>query len=286
MVRWEPRTGGAVLYCPSFWNPDEGVQSLREQVERDFLPRAHPLVTPANRRGRRSPLPRDQAFYAASYAAKAPDEPDTTVEDTLEDTRGYVWWCSYRYNPSHTQQPAPHAPPRIVAALSAEVHRRCGQTCNHAVVNRYRDGSDAIGSHSDKATDLEDGSFVVSVSFGAQRRMVFEPRVQAPSIDGSVNGVVRAADVKAARTALNEECFDVDDVWREIMVEKKAAAPRSEAKRKAVARERARARRFANRTRGSPPRRTRRGRRARRGEPPREPRRLRWTSSRVRRFFF
>ena len=82
VVRWEPRTGGAVLYCPSFWNPDEGVQSLREQVERDFLPRAHPLVTPANRRGLRSPLPRDQAFYAASYAAKAPDEPDTTVEDT------------------------------------------------------------------------------------------------------------------------------------------------------------------------------------------------------------
>ena len=236
VVRWEPRTGGAVLYCPMFWNPDEGVRSLREQVERDFLPRAHPLVTPANRRGRRSAVPRDQAFYAASYAAKAPDALDKTRDEPLEGEG--VWWCSYRYNPSHTQQPAPRAPPPVVKALSREVHRRCGQTCNHAVVNRYRDGFDAIGAHGDKDTDLEDGSFVVSVSFGATRRMVFEPRVEAPSADGS-GRVVRAADVKAAQLAL-AGALNADNQWMEIAVAKKTAAPRSEAKAAAVARERAR----------------------------------------------
>ena len=134
-------------------------------------------------------MPRDQAFYAASYAAKAPDALDKTRVEPLEGEG--VWWCSYRYNPSHTQQPAPRAPPPVVKELSREVHRRCGQVCNHAVVNRYRDGFDAIGAHGDKATDLEDGSFVVSVSFGATRRMVFEPRVEAPSADGSER-VVRA----------------------------------------------------------------------------------------------
>ena len=213
VVRWEPRTGGAVLYCPKFWDPDDGVRSLRTQVEGDFLPRTHPLVTPANRRGRRSPVPRDQAFYAASYAAKAPDALDKTLDETLDETlegEG-VWWCSYRYNPSHTQQPAPRAPPPVVKELSREVHRRCGQVCNHAVVNRYRDGFDAIGAHGDKATDLEDGSFVVSVSFGATRRMVFEPRVEAPAVDGSER-VVRAKDVKDAQLAL-ADALHADDEW-------------------------------------------------------------------------
>jgi hypothetical protein len=122
------------------------------------------------------------------------------------------------------------------------VYERSGQVCNHAVVNRYRDGCDSIGAHGDKALDLEDDSFVVSVSFGATRVMTFEPRVEAPLVggDGGEGRVVSVADVKKAAKAL-ALALDEDSEWREITAAKSAAAPRSEEKSAAVARERERA---------------------------------------------
>ena len=51
-------------------------------------------------------------------------------------------------------QPAPSAPPAVIRGISAKIAVLSGQTCNHAVVNRYRDGGDSIGAHSDKALDL------------------------------------------------------------------------------------------------------------------------------------
>ena len=53
--------------------------------------------------------------------------------------------------------------------------------------------------------------------------MVFEPRVEAPSADGS-GRVVRAADVKAAQLAL-AGALNEDDDWRDIAAAKKTAAP-------------------------------------------------------------
>ena len=49
---------------------------------------------------------------------------------------------------------------------------------------------------------LEDGSYVVSVSFGAARVMTFEPKHAAPAVDGA-NGVGMCSpdDVKAAKRA-------------------------------------------------------------------------------------
>jgi hypothetical protein len=234
VVRWEPRTGAAALYCPDFWDPVSGAQALHTQVEGDYLPRTHSLVTPANRRGTRSPVPRDQAYYAASYRSSTP----VTDQNPNEG----VWWCSYRYNPTQTQQPAPTRPPVIIRQLSRAVFERSGQVCNHAVVNRYRDGCDSIGAHGDKALDLEDDSFIVSVSFGATRVMTFEPRVEAPLVggDGGEGRVVSVADVKKAAKAL-ALALDEDSEWREITAAKSAAAPRSEEKSAAVARERERA---------------------------------------------
>ena len=66
-------------------------------------------------------------------------------------------------------QPRSHASARAAFAAghhtpsSGRARAACGQTCNHAVVNRYRDEDDAIGAHADKTLDLEDDSYVVSV---------------------------------------------------------------------------------------------------------------------------
>lgn len=46
-----------------------------------------------------------------------------------------------------------------------------GHTLNHALIQLYRGGTDYISEHSDKSLDVVKGSFIVNVSFGAQRTM-------------------------------------------------------------------------------------------------------------------
>jgi len=241
----DARTGAGLFYAPRFWDPDEGHAALRAQVAGDYLPRDDPLVTPADRRGERRPVPRDQAYYAAAYVAKDDaTEPGATVGLTRvpsrssdaepESTSTSRWWASYRYNPDHTRQPAPRSPPDIIRRLAAAARAACGQTCNHAVVNRYRDEGDAIGAHADKNLDLEDDSYVVSVSFGAARTMTFQPRRAVTEGGAGPEAAKRASRALAAKLAL-------DDEWRAAVAEKNAAEPRSDEKRAAVERERTRA---------------------------------------------
>ena len=242
----DARTGAGLFYAPRFWDPDEGHAALRAQVAGDYLPRDDPLVTPADRRGERRPVPRDQAYYAATYVAKDDaTEPGATVGSTRVPSRSSDaepastsitnrWWASYRYNPDHTRQPAPRSPPDIIRRVAAAVRAACGQTCNHAVVNRYRDEDDAIGAHADKTLDLEDDSYVVSVSFGAARTMTFQPRRAVTENRAGPEAAKRASRALAATLAL-------DDEWRAAVAEKNAAEPRSDERRAATARERTRA---------------------------------------------
>ena len=146
--------------------------------EAAYLPRDHPLVTPADRKGERRAVPRDQAYYAARYVARGDAEAsEAEAQSSKKEKESVAWFASYRYNPDRTQQVTPSSdPPAGLLALAAKVARFTGQTCNHAVINRYKSGDDGIGAHADKDLDLERGSFVVSASFGAERVMTFRPR--------------------------------------------------------------------------------------------------------------
>lgn len=64
---------------------------------------------------------------------------------------------------------------------------------NGVLLNRYRDGRDAIGRHTDREDDLVPGSPIVGVSLGATRTMRIRPaggraadEVRLPLRDGSV----------------------------------------------------------------------------------------------------
>lgn len=46
-----------------------------------------------------------------------------------------------------------------------------GHPLNHALIQRYRGGTDFISEHSDKTLDIAKDSSIVNVSFGAQRTM-------------------------------------------------------------------------------------------------------------------
>ena len=247
--------------------------------EAAYLPRDHPLVTPADRKGERRAVPRDQAYYAARYVARGDAEAsEAEAQSSKKEKESVAWFASYRYNPDRTQQVTPSSdPPPGLLALAAKVARATGQTCNHAVINRYKSGDDGIGAHADKDLDLERGSFVVSASFGAERVMTFRPRRNLDEEEAyRVRSCGRARDEKDATpldetegSAVTEDRRDeknekkktltpspetvtsarraltrllrTDPEWRAASEAKARAPPRSDAKKAAAARENARA---------------------------------------------
>jgi alkylated DNA repair dioxygenase AlkB len=75
----------------------------------------------------------------------------------------------YRYS-GQTLEPRAFLP--ALAALREKVSERCRVDFNHALVNRYRDGSDSMGLHADAEAELGPNPVVASLSLGASRRFV------------------------------------------------------------------------------------------------------------------
>jgi alkylated DNA repair dioxygenase AlkB len=71
-------------------------------------------------------------------------------------------------------------PPRAVtpslAALWPRVEAACGARFNHAVVNRYRDGRDHMGMHTDLEPQLGAEPLIAALSLGATRDLRLEWR--------------------------------------------------------------------------------------------------------------
>lgn len=79
------------------------------------------------------------------------------------------------------RHPADEAPPSLpfsptVTKIRAEVERQIGHSLNHVLIQLYRGGQDFISEHSDKTLDIAPDTFIVNVSLGAQRTMVFREK--------------------------------------------------------------------------------------------------------------
>jgi alkylated DNA repair dioxygenase AlkB len=79
----------------------------------------------------------------------------------------------YRYS-GQTLPPRPFGPTLMDLVGRAAAH--VGVPFNHVLANRYRDGMDSMGMHSDDEPELGEDPVVCSVSFGAPRRFVLVPR--------------------------------------------------------------------------------------------------------------
>jgi alkylated DNA repair dioxygenase AlkB len=66
------------------------------------------------------------------------------------------------------------------------VAARVGVPYNHVLANRYRNGMDSMGMHSDDEPELGDDPVVASVSLGAARRFVLVPRRRGERISLSL----------------------------------------------------------------------------------------------------
>lgn len=81
--------------------------------------------------------------------------------------------CNYRYS-GVSYAPQPLGP--VLQALRACVEAACGNRFNSVLLNLYRDGSDAMGWHSDDEPELGPAPVIASVSLGAPRRFLLRSR--------------------------------------------------------------------------------------------------------------
>lgn len=79
----------------------------------------------------------------------------------------------YRYS---GQSLEPRALPASMLELVERVSRAGGTRFNHVLANRYRDGSDSMGMHSDNEPELGTEPVVASLSLGSARRFVLLPK--------------------------------------------------------------------------------------------------------------
>ncbi|WP_145009123.1 alpha-ketoglutarate-dependent dioxygenase AlkB family protein [Pseudomonas oryzihabitans] len=61
----------------------------------------------------------------------------------------------------------------LLQLIREEVEAACGQAFNGVLLNRYRDGQDSMGWHSDDETSLGRNPLIASLNLGATRRFDF-----------------------------------------------------------------------------------------------------------------
>jgi alkylated DNA repair dioxygenase AlkB len=100
----------------------------------------------------------------------------------IPEPRLTAWYgdpgATYRYS-GRDNVPLPWLP--VLAELRDAAEAAAGTGFNSVLVNRYRDGADAMGWHSDDERELGQRPVIASVSLGATRRMQFRPRGGGPT---------------------------------------------------------------------------------------------------------
>jgi alkylated DNA repair dioxygenase AlkB len=70
----------------------------------------------------------------------------------------------------------PHPWPEVLAAMRCRLRETLGVDFNSVLANRYRDGRDRMGWHSDDEPELGPRPVIASLSLGATRRFALKPR--------------------------------------------------------------------------------------------------------------
>ena len=87
--------------------------------------------------------------------------------------------CSYAYS-GIVHDPLPW--PAVVANLRDRLGEKLGTAFNSVLANRYRDGRDSMGWHSDDERELGPAPVIASLSFGAKRRFLLRHRARKDAL--------------------------------------------------------------------------------------------------------
>ena len=139
---WYLGSGDSYYCTDAISNPEECFKVLQQEIT--YLPREELTFKIY---GKCFVLPRDKQFYG----------------DIGSD--GIV--PLYRYSGNYIPRLNDWAP--CLKEMRDILHQSTDQYCNHAVVNRYLNGSDNIGYHRDKDRDFVENSSVLTLSFGQER---------------------------------------------------------------------------------------------------------------------
>ena len=77
---------------------------------------------------------------------------------------------------------APRAWPAALVPVRDRLRDALGEDFNSVLANRYRDGRDRMGWHSDDEPELGPQPVIASISLGATRRFVLKPRGEGTSL--------------------------------------------------------------------------------------------------------
>ena len=69
--------------------------------------------------------------------------------------------------------------PEVVSELRSRVECAAEHSFNSVLLNRYRNGQDSMGYHSDAEPELGENPVIASLSFGVSRRFILKPKRQA-----------------------------------------------------------------------------------------------------------
>ena len=87
---------------------------------------------------------------------------------------------SYKYSgKEHTPLPWSADLTGVLSECIFLVWLATGQKCNYCLLNYYEDGYQKLNMHSDSESDLVTGSYICSISVGAERDLAFEPKTQS-----------------------------------------------------------------------------------------------------------
>lgn len=86
---------------------------------------------------------------------------------------GWAGEVAYRYS-GQTLEPRPFTD--TIRTLTDRVNEFAGTRFNHVLLNRYRNGRDHMGLHSDDEPELGPEPVVATLSLGATRRLTLVPR--------------------------------------------------------------------------------------------------------------
>ncbi|HVK65470.1 MAG TPA: alpha-ketoglutarate-dependent dioxygenase AlkB [Polyangium sp.] len=143
MTRIELQSGGYLLFHDPFLTPDEADTSFRALLaEVPFQQQTIRLF------GKSILQPRLSAWHGDEGA-------------------------SYTYS-GLSLTPNPWTP--ALSALRARVEAAAGCTFNSVLVNQYRNGDDSMGKHADDEPELGENPVIASLSLGARRKFVLEPK--------------------------------------------------------------------------------------------------------------
>lgn len=66
--------------------------------------------------------------------------------------------------------------PHPIKEIQIQLEKRIGHSFNHVLLNRYRNGEDSMGWHSDDERELGKAPTLASLSLGCPRRFLLRPR--------------------------------------------------------------------------------------------------------------